>query len=267
VASEAEFADLLAEAEAASTAGWDLSRFGDRRTSTEPPWSYWSLVGPLAGRAHVLVDMGTGGGEQLALSGVRAAGLTVATESWPPNVPVAARRLGELGIPVVRTEMAPDNQRQTADDTRGRLPFLSGSLPLVINRHEAFNAREVARVLSAGGVFLTQQVGDDYSDLDDLLGRPPRPGPPAWTLAAASAQLVAAGLRVEAGEETSVSQTFSDVGVFGWYLRQVPWAVPGFSLDREADRAGLLAVHGRIRTKGPVRVRQAQFWVRAAKVA
>jgi hypothetical protein len=55
--------------------------------------------------------------------------------------------------------------------------------------------------------------------------------------------------------------------VFGWYLRQVPWVVPAFSLDREADRARLLAVHERIRSEGPIRVRQVQFWVRAAKVA
>lgn len=35
--------------------------------------------------------------------------MTVATEAWPPNVPIAAARLRPLGIPVVQDEGAPDN--------------------------------------------------------------------------------------------------------------------------------------------------------------
>jgi len=93
----------------------------------------------------------------------------VATESWPPNVPVAAGRLRELGIPVVHSEGAPDNNAQAADECGGRLPFLDGTFALVIDRHEAFNAREVNRVLTSSGVFLTQQVSGDYHDLYDPL--------------------------------------------------------------------------------------------------
>jgi len=37
----------------------------------------------------------------------------------------------------------------------GRLPFRDGAFALVIDRHEAFNAREVARVLAPDGVFIT----------------------------------------------------------------------------------------------------------------
>jgi hypothetical protein len=70
--------------------------------------------------------MGTGGGE--ALSGlVPRPPRTVATEAWPPNVPVAARRLRPLDIPVVQDEGAAENFAQ--DASRGRLPFRDGAFP------------------------------------------------------------------------------------------------------------------------------------------
>ncbi|MEX0875333.1 MAG: hypothetical protein WD646_02505 [Actinomycetota bacterium] len=52
-----------------------------------------------------------------------------------------------------------------------RLPFRDSSLDLVIDRHEAFRATEVARVLRPGGTFLTQQVGSrNEMELNDALG-------------------------------------------------------------------------------------------------
>ena len=50
--------------------------------------------------------MGTGGGEGLSLFPDRAP-CTVAAEAWPPNVPVAGRRLRPLGITVIQNEAAP----------------------------------------------------------------------------------------------------------------------------------------------------------------
>jgi hypothetical protein len=142
------------------------------------------------------------------------------------------------------------------------LPFRDGVFDLVIDRHEAFNASEVARVLAGGGVFLTQQVSDDYGDIHALLGLAP-PCRAVLTLGVTSAQVRAAGLRLEEAAQGAGELRFADVGVLGWYLRQVPWAVPGF--DLEAERERLLAVHERIRAEGPVRVRRHQFWLRAVR--
>jgi SAM-dependent methyltransferase len=261
----ADFDALLAEALAAPTDGWDLGRFGGRLHATHPGWSYWDMVGSLASGSASLLDLGTGGGERLADFADRCPNrppLTVATESWAPNVPVAARRLRPLRIPVVHAEGAPDNDGQAAGEPLGRLPFRDGAFALVIDRHEAFNAREVARVLAAGGTFLTQQVGSDYRDLHELLGFPwRRPAPVTHELFAR--QVEAAGLELEDGVEAEVVQTFADAGVLGWYLRQVPWAVPDFDVRRDASR--LRAVHERIVATGPVRVRQRQLWLRAVK--
>src|SRR5438552_17584932 len=90
--------------------GWDLSLLGDRLVVEPPPWSFERIVDDEACRAASMLDMGTGGGEWL--SNRRHATCTVATESWLPNVPIAAARLGPLGIAVMQDEGAVDNADQ-----------------------------------------------------------------------------------------------------------------------------------------------------------
>lgn len=260
-----DFEALHAEGLAAPTEGWDLTRFGDRIRQESLPWRYWDLVADLAAGAATMLDVGTGGGELLADFWAGAGGrrpFTVATESWPPNVPVAAARLRPLGIPVVHAEGAPDNDDQAADEPLGRLPFRDGTFALVIDRHEAFNAGEVRRVLAPAGRFLTQQVGGDYRDVYELLGVP-WSGRRLFSLASAARQLAAAGLEVQASQEAWVTTEFADVGVLTWYLRQVPWVIP--EVDVRRDVARLRAVHERIRASGPARMRHLGFWLRAAR--
>lgn len=69
----------------------------------------------------------------------------VATESYSPNVPVAARRLRQLGVNVLRIGEAPANNAQRFPVSRGQLPFRSGSFRLVVNRHASLcRHRDVA---------------------------------------------------------------------------------------------------------------------------
>jgi hypothetical protein len=262
-----EFDVLYAEGLAAPIEGWDFTRFGDRIRSEVPPWGYWDLVAEAARGAGTMLDLGTGGGEQLATFWAvaeRRRPFMVATESWPPNVPVAAARLRRLGIPVVHTERAPDNSDQAVDERRGRLPFRDGAFALVIDRHEAFNAREVSRVLAATGVFLTQQVGGDNHDVYDLMDVA-WPGRQPFSLELAIRQLTRAGLDVNASHEALVTVAFADVAAFTWYLRQVPWVIPEVDVVRDVHR--LRAVHQRIRMSGPVHMSQRAFWLRAVSTA
>jgi SAM-dependent methyltransferase len=210
--------------------------------------------------AGSLLDMGTGGGELLAKLSARPR-LTVATEAWPPNVPVAAARLRPLAIAVVQGEGAPDNVDQ-GGSLRGRLPFSDGTFALVANRHESFQAGEVSRVLSPGGTFITQQV-DCHSDdeLYRLLGLeiPVQPG--SW-LPLARQQVQDAGLTVQAAVRGEECHDLHDVGAVVYYLRVVSWAIPQFTLDAYLDR--LRAVH-ESREIWPVRLRQRRFLLIAAK--
>ncbi len=59
--------------------------------------------------------------------------------------------------------------------TSGDVPFRDACFDLVINRHEAFEAEEVARVLAAGGRFLTQQASSAQDQFHALLGFCPSP--------------------------------------------------------------------------------------------
>jgi SAM-dependent methyltransferase len=190
-----DVAALLAEAEARPFTGWDFSPYRDRTTILRP-WDYTQMAVDLARESPGLLDMGTGGGEWLAALPVHPP-LTVASEAWPPNVALAARTLRAIGGCVVQDEGALDNDEQLVAQPRGRLPYRAGAFHLVVNRHEAFVAAEVARVLAPGGVFLTQQV--DNGNLDDCCAWLDRPSPPptaSW-LPLAVAQVRAAGLTVE----------------------------------------------------------------------
>ena len=97
----------------------------------------------------------------------------MATESWPPNVGVAAAKLHGLGVPVVQDEGATDNFRQGREDPRGRLGFTAEAFDLVTNRHESFVAYEVCRVLHPEGTFVTQQTHSGSQQFHELLGIQP----------------------------------------------------------------------------------------------
>lgn len=227
---ERAVAELLDEAAAVPVAGWDFGwgQESGRVITVRPvPWDYAALAADALRDATAALDMGTGGGEFLdGLPGLPPR--MVATESWPPNVPVAARRLARRGVPVIHTEGATDNPLQTGDET-GRLPFGDQAFDLVLNRHESFAAREVARVLAPGGRFLTQQAMSGSDQLHALLGlRPLRR--PAMDLDLLIGQVLRAGLTVEAAETGCEVIRFADVGALAWYLRMVPWAVPGFDI-------------------------------------
>jgi SAM-dependent methyltransferase len=230
----ASFDELVAEALAAPFSGWDFGWLDARSSSEELPWRYAADVAARSAAAACMLDQGTGGGEVLAAIEPRPA-RTVATESWPPNVPVAAGRLHPLGIPVIQCDAAPDNMTELAasDDVNrpGRLPFRDESFDLVINRHESFRGDEVFRVLAAGGTFITQQV--DYHSDDDLfrlLGLDPPRTAQTW-LPLAVDQLSGAGLVITRSETGQGNRSFEHIGAVVYYLKIVAWAIPEYRLE------------------------------------
>jgi SAM-dependent methyltransferase len=245
--------ELLEEALEIPFRGWDFSVLGGRLVLEPPPWSFERIVDDAAGRAACMLDMGTGGGEWLSRR--RTAARTIATESWPPNVPIAAARLGFLGIPVVRDEGAIDNADQAAGVLRGRLAFRDAAFDLVVNRHEAFVADEIRRVLREGGVFVTQQAGSGARQFHEILALEPPPDVD-FHIELALEQLRRAGLRVERCAVGFATTVFADIGAFAWYLTNVPWAVRDFSIERHHD--ALVRLHG-----SPISVRSERFWIRA----
>jgi len=212
--------------------GWSFDDLAARMEVEEPPWSYERLARDVLADAGSALDLGTGGGEVLLSLLDALPPDTTASEGWPPNLPVATQALAPYGIEVVFYD---------AEGAHPRLPFLDGRFDVVLDRHEAYLASEVARVLRPGGVFLTQQVdGRDLAEVRALFG-----STSAYdhvTLPVFRTDLERAGLTVEVAREWSGRMRFADVETFCGYARRVPWEVPDdFSVDRYA--AQLLRMH------------------------
>jgi hypothetical protein len=188
----ATFDELVREALDAPFSGWDFSWLAARSSAGPLPWSYRREVARRATAAGALLDMGTGGGERLS-------------------------RLRPLGIPVVQDEGAPDNTGQTGNDP-GRLPFRDGVFGLVANRHEAFRAAEVSRVL-APGTFITEQVDfHSHDGLCTLAGLDVPQEPDSW-LPLARQQVQDAGLAVAAAIPAGGHQAVAG----RWFTRTRMW--------------------------------------------
>lgn len=259
------FDELITEAEQHPVGGWDFSWLGDRMKTVALPWDFAEIVLRFASHSPDQLDLGTGGGEWLAAL-PHHPHHTVATEAWAPNVPIAAKRLEPLGIEVIQVDPAPNNSQQDPSVASAtRLPFDDGSFHLITDRHEAFVANEVARVLAPGGHFVTQQLGDGvYQEFRDLFELPPVEAKP-WLLPMAVRQLEAADLVVDESAEGSQTITFADVGALSWYLRMVPWTIPNFSASEYREQ--LAKLHDRIEREGALVLNYPGFWVSALRVA
>lgn len=255
--------DLLEEAEQRPVGGWDFSWLGDRMETVPFPWEFSDIVDRLARRADTMLDLGTGGGEWLASLPFRPQA-TVATESWHPNVSAARDRLGPLSVDVVEAEGSLDNDEQGPEGADApRLPFDDRVFDLVIARHEAFTAREVARVVTRHGHFATQQLGvDGHREFRELFGVALHStGCPSF-FELVTGQVERAGMRVEEAAEATQESRFHDVGALVWFLRMVPWAVPDFSVERY--RSQLVRLHEDMERHGPLGIGLLGFYLVAS---
>jgi len=213
--------------------GWDFSYLHGRMQEEKPPWSYIERAAELMADATSVLDMGTGGGERLLGLRPHWPAKVVATEDYPPNVRLATERLSPPGVKVVDVELT----------RTGALPFDAAEFDLLINRHSGFSAAEVARILTPGGTFLTQQIDGAWAhDLMAVFGATPQW--PDETLVNSVAWLESAGLDIVVAEDWSGTFCFSDVGAIVYYLRAVPWLVNGFSVETHLD--GLVALQQKL---------------------
>jgi SAM-dependent methyltransferase len=202
-----------------------------------------------------MLDMGTGGGEFLATLTPLPKN-TYATESYVPNVPIAKKKLEPLGVKVVKT------------DSDENLPFDDEKFELVMNRHEAFSATEVYRVLRPSGCFITQQVGRKNNiELNKLLQKKLHGkieyGYQNWDLDSARQTLVASGFRVSESKEEFPETEFYDVAAVIYYLKAIPWQIPDFSVQRYHIQ--LKEIHDSIEKDGKLKTTAHRFYVVAHK--
>ena len=233
--------------------GWDFSHIHDRWTEEHPPWSYEDLARDAMRGARSAVDLGTGGGERLSRLADAFPERMFATEAYPRNFEIARARLAPLGVTVL--------PYQSADVVGGTLPFADDSLDAILDRHESYDAREIARVLAPGGRFITQQVdGSDKPDLLAVFGL--RPAYPEVALGPFVSAAKAAGLIIEREEEWWGDCVFGDIGALVYYLKSTR-TVPDFSVARY--QSALQDLQHRLRSSGALTFRCGRFVLAARK--
>jgi SAM-dependent methyltransferase len=248
------FDELVAEGVAEPVEGWDFSWFAGRATEERPAWGYSGLAADAVAGAQAVLDIQTGGAEVLASAIRRPPPRLAATESWPPNVAIARRRLAPLGGTV--SEVA---------DT-DRLPFDDAAFDLVLSRHPTVTGwPEIARVLRPGGRYLSQQVGAGSNrELYEYLMGPQRAAADRSAPRAAD-RARAQGLLVARLAEQALRVEFFDIGAVVYFLRKVLWTVPDFSVERYRDR--LLALHAEITATGRFTSHAQRFLIDARRPA
>ena len=212
--------EWLEEQRVAKIHGWDFSHIEERYEQIgDLPWNYAEVIGQYLRPEYRLLDMDTGGGEFLLSLG-HPCDRTAATEGYPPNVALCKEKLLPMGI----------DFRPAVGE--GELPFEDGAFDVVINRHGSFSVSEIFRVLKPGGMFITQQVGEenDRELVKILLPHAEKPYP-GWSLAPVAESFRGGGFEVLWEEEAFRPLRFYDVGALVWFARILEWEFPGFSVE------------------------------------
>jgi SAM-dependent methyltransferase len=246
------FDDLVAEAEAVPVEGWDFSWLDGRATEERPSWGYQRLMSRRLAGVSAALDIQTGGGEVLA-GAEKFPPTMAATESYPPNVALATKRLHPRGVVVVATRDEPP------------LPFADEAFDLVTSRHPvSVWWTEIARVLRPGGTYFAQHIGPaTMSELVEyFIGAQPQ----KWAEFRPDAQRTqaqAAGLQIVDVRLERLRAEFFDIGTVVYFLRKVIWTVPDFSVDRYRER--LRELHERITSDGPFVTHSTRVLIEARK--
>ncbi|MEV5963268.1 class I SAM-dependent methyltransferase [Kribbella sp. NPDC051952] len=219
-----DFETLVELACAEPVSGWRFPFLEGRRVVEPLGWDYSELAREVVSGAETVLDHGTGGGEVLADIG-RGSGVTVATEAWPPNVPVAAKTLAGLGIRVVQVEHGTFDTRGPSDEYPDRrMPFADNTFDVVLARHVAFSPAEICRILRPGGVLLTQmgRVVARRPGQIELTDYFPGTTGPSWPPLDWTALLADGGLVIEDYREQLQRTKFLDIGggltATGWSI-------------------------------------------------
>ena len=216
---------------ARSFTGWDFPGMPvPRPLEPGPSWDYAGLVRERARGAQSALDLGTGGGEFVESVRGDLPALTVATEEWHVNAPIAHRRLTSLGADLVWCRSL-------------HLPFEEETFDLVFDRHEELDPHEVARVLRPRGQVVTQQVGpNNWIELQRYFGGATS-GHRGTSRIADFGDIrgdyargfLEAGLVLTRNEQHDYKIAYQELGLLVFMLLITPWTIPDFDVERDLD--------------------------------
>ena len=239
------------EEEMAVMNGWDFSHIEERYSMGELPWDMAEMIHRYMKDTDRLLDIDTGGGEFLLSLG-HSPSLTSASEGWKPNVELCQEKLGGMGI---------DFHEMT---DYSAMPFADEQFDIVTDRHGSYDADEIFRVLKHGGVFITQQVGEQNDrELVDMLLPDAKMQYSGNNLAVQSELFRNAGFEIVEQNEVFRPVKFFDTGALVWFAKIIEWEFIDFSVSKCFDR--LLEAERIIHEKGSVDGRIHRFCFVAMK--
>jgi SAM-dependent methyltransferase len=229
--------------------GWTFDELDVVHLDETMPWDYEAIAHDAALAARSIVDLGTGGGERFGRITDGARGRLVATEEWVVNAPVARDLLRPLGVSVVRADSL-------------RLPFADAAFDLVLDRHEALEPAEVARVLAPGGAVVTQQMGHDvWPELQAFF--PSVEFPDHFRLYQDGFQ--AAGLQIEQAQQHEERVAFRKLGELVYMIMLTPHSFPDFDPVTQID--DVLEMEEELRTPDGIVLTETHYIIQARKPA
>lgn len=139
--------------------GWDFSMV--KVVSEEEKWDFYQEVAKRCRKSDVLLDIGTGGGERV-LKIASSVLLLIGIDKSQEMIRTANKNLGKS---------QDSNVRFFQMDAKDIL-FPNEFFNVVSCRHSSFYPKEVMRVLTGSGFFLTQQVSEmDKINIKRAFGR------------------------------------------------------------------------------------------------
>lgn len=241
----------LSEEQIAQIHGWDFSHIEGKYREHPLPWSYAEIIGKYLTPNAKLLDIDTGGGEFLLSLGHPYKN-TSATEGYPPNVSLCREKLGALGI----------DFREASDYSH--LPFEDEEFDIVINRHGSYVPSEIYRILKKGGLFITQQVGEDNDrELVRMLLPKCEKQFCGHNLSLQKKLFEDVGFETIESDEAFVPLEFFDTAALVWFAKIIEWEFVGFSVERCFD--ALLSVEKKIEKDGKAVCSAHRFYLVAEK--
>lgn len=212
-------------ADVAGWRGWNLLQY--RTRCAETPWNYFAVVEELLSGKESVLDMGSGDGRVLtALASKLRRGI---------GVDVSKDRVdrARLNLPI--------KLRMRVHFTRASshaVPAPDGAFHVVLNRHAPLFPEEIDRVLAPGGIFATQQVGNQNvrairSAFSEARGPLPEM-PDEVALPGTVRALSEAGYEVVRQDEYDVPLVFGDAASLLFWLQKVPLP-QDFDIERDAE--------------------------------